>query len=487
MTGDDPSPTTQREEIDVRVPGGWRTGAAGALAVVTVAAVVLAVTGHQSDGTQLSPQASESTLPLGPAPVAAGPVLPGVDESAPAPTVAGMSRALNGLMQQAVLGPHVGGVVLDAATGAIYYGSQAAGTFAPASATKLFTATAALSVLGADRRLETKVVSGSAGEIVLVGGGDPTLSLTAPAGFVPAPASLPALAAATARALKAAGRTTVRLDYDTTLFTGPRTAPTWPADYVSSGIVSPITALTVDEGRTGPIVEGSAPRVDDPPATAAADFGRLLAKQGITLSGTSRSVTSSAGATKVAAVFSPPLADLVQWMLTTSDNDLAEALAHLTGGAGGAGASFASGVTAVRAAVGALGIPLSSVELFDGSGLTPSTAAPPSVLGQILVTAASSDHPQLRPVLTGLPVSAFTGSLQDRFLAPGTQPVAGMVRAKTGTLTGVSALAGLVDDAAGRVLVFVFLADQVPSGGTVAARGALDKLAAAVGSCGCGA
>ena len=65
---------------------------------------------------------------------------------------------------------------------------------------------------------------------------------------------------------------------------------------------------------------------------------------------------------------------------------------------------------------------------------------------------ASGEHPELRPVLTGLPVAGFTGSLAYRFdQAPAGR---GLVRAKTGTLSGVSGLAGVATDREGTPLVF---------------------------------
>jgi D-alanyl-D-alanine carboxypeptidase/D-alanyl-D-alanine-endopeptidase (penicillin-binding protein 4) len=412
----------------------------------------------------------------------------------------------------------VGAVVVDAATGRRLYGSDATGSFAPASTTKLLTAVAALSTLGPDFRIQTRVVAGSTpGQIVLVGGGDPTLATTAPAGFVPAPASLGDLAKATAGALRAAGLTTVTLGYDSTLFVNGRTALTWPSTYVSTGVVAPITALTVDEGRVGAIVEGTAPRVPDPPVSAAQAFARRLAALGIKVTGSPVAVTapptpavdpsptggsassgspgSSGSATTapvppapgvlLASVRSPALSDLVGWMLSASDNDLAEAVAHLTALATGQPADFEGGVAAVTKADAALGLRVDQMRLYDASGLTKATRATPALLAAVLALAASPAHPELRSILSGLAVAGFNGSLTTRFEDGSTRAAAGLVRAKTGTLSVVSAIAGTVVDASGRVLAFAFVADQVPAGGTLAARLGLDRLATALAGCGC--
>ena len=131
-------------------------------------------------------------------------------------------------------------------------------------------------MLGPQSRIRTTVVRGAkAGQVVLVGAGDPTLASAPPAGFMPARAPLPQLARSTALALRAAGTTRVSLGYDTTLFTGPRTAATWPRAYVTSGVVAPVTALSVDEGRVGRIAEGTAPRVPDPALAAAKASGEV--------------------------------------------------------------------------------------------------------------------------------------------------------------------------------------------------------------------
>ena len=59
----------------------------------------------------------------------------------------------------------------------------------------------------------------------------------------------------------------------------------------------------------------------------------------------------------------------------------------------------------------------------------------------------------------------------------------GTVRAKTGTLLGVHALAGTVVTTDGRLLAFAVVADG--SGSDAAAEAALDEFAAALAACGC--
>ena len=495
-----------------RVPGGWWTAALVAVATLTVVVLVLTLLGRlPGTGPSSSAAATTSTSATASTPRATPSdggvtVLEPVGAAGPIPTTGALARLLGPLLAQPALGPHVGAAVTDLATGHLLYGRHALAGYEPASTTKLLTAAAALSTLGPTYRISTTVVAGARpGQVVIVGGGDPTLATAPVRGLVPAPASLPALARATAARLRAAGETAVVLQYDTGLFTGPATAPTWPPSYVASGIVAPVSALTVDEGRVGLIAEGPAPRVTDPALSAARAFARQLGRFGITVRGVPvhgrapatapPTVSPSASASAVpvtpgtllGTVRSPQLADLVGWMLSTSDNDLAEALAHLVARAAGQPASFAGGVAAVTNAVAELGLPVGGLALFDGSGLSTQTRVAPALLASVLASAASADHAPLRPLLTGLAVAGFTGSLEPpRFEARGTGEARGLVRGKTGTLTGVSAIAGTVDDADGRVLAFVFVADRVPIGGTLPARDALDRLASAVAACGCG-
>ncbi|MBB0232722.1 D-alanyl-D-alanine carboxypeptidase, partial [Streptomyces calidiresistens] len=134
----------------------------------------------------------------------------------------------------------------------------------------------------------------------------------------------------------------------------------------------------------------------------------------------------------------------------------------------------------VTEALADLGLPMDGVRVVDGSGLDRSGRMTTDSLVGLLALAADPARPELRPVLTGLPVAGFTGTLDSRYPDVG----AGVVRAKTGTLTGVNALAGTVVDSDGRVLAFAFLTEGTAS--ATAAQNALDRAAAALSRCGCG-
>jgi D-alanyl-D-alanine carboxypeptidase/D-alanyl-D-alanine-endopeptidase (penicillin-binding protein 4) len=356
--------------------------------------------------------------------------------------------------------------------------TQGHGLAMPASTLKLLTVTAALRVLGPDHTFATRVVRQGIHAVTLVGGGDPFLADRAPRPGAAPDASLQVLARSTAARLTAAGITRVRVGYDTSLFSGPEVSPHWPAGYLRDQVVSRISALWADEG----VAADGSRRVDDPAATAAADFASYLVADGLHVSGTPRQRTARHGALELARVTSLPLSDIVERVLETSDSQGAEVLARHVGLAVSGEASFSGGVDGVRQVMALLGIALYGARWYDGSGLSRQDRIDPRTLVAILQLAAGPEHPELRPVLTGLPVASFTGSLQGR---SGGTAGAGWVRAKTGTLRGTSALAGLVTDARGRLLVFAFVSNHVPALGTLGAEAALDRMAAALAACRC--
>ncbi|WP_107473992.1 D-alanyl-D-alanine carboxypeptidase/D-alanyl-D-alanine endopeptidase [Streptomyces sp. TP-A0874] len=400
----------------------------------------------------------------------------------PAPTRAGLADALTPLLKDPALPALTGASVVDVASGRQVYGSKADTPAVPASTIKIATVVAALDALGPDHRLETRVVAGSgAREIVLVGGGDPTLTARAPkksvAGFPP-PANLRKLADDTVRALERRGSRTVRLAYDTSRYSGPTRHPIGPNENIA-----PVSALMIDEGRIdgGKSDSGPAERSADPAEHAAQTFAGLLRDRGIEVRGTPRAGTARKGAERLATARSMPLSALAERALTHSDNDIAEALARETAVAEGRPASFAGAGKAVRARLAGLGLPLSGVRLADGSGLDRRDKASAAFLAQLLVRASDPDRPQLRAAVTGLPVAGFSGTLRSRYREPSAGT--GMVRAKTGTLTGVNTLAGTVVDADGRLLAFAFMANGTTD--PQQAQAALDRLASATANCGC--
>ena len=101
-----------------------------------------------------------------------------------------------------------------------------------------------------------------------------------------------------------------------------------------------------------------------------------------------------------------------------------------------------------------------------------------------MALAASGRQPALTGIFSGLPVAGWSGTLADRFTKPPGNAVAkGVVRAKTGTLSGVNAMSGDLITKDGRLLVFAIMA----SGSTNAslAKQAIDKVPARLAACGC--
>ncbi len=426
----------------------------------------------------------------------AAPVLsPGPGTGAP-PTANGLQSALAGPLSAAALGPRVSAVVTDPATGKILWSQNPGRLSTPASTTKLVTSAAALAALGPDATFTTTVVRGATeNSVILVGGGDPTLAVHPfRAGQYPRPATLAGLARQTAKALKGTGRSTVSLGYDDSRYTGPDLAPGWPAAYVSTGNVTPISALEVDQGRlttAGEPEDDDDPdnlraRSTDPAGVAAASFATLLTADGIHVTGTPQAQRARQNASTLASAQSPPLSAIVQQMLEESNNVIAENLARQVALKNNQPASYSGAAAAVISELKHLGISTSGLHLVDGSGLSPQDKIVPAALVKVLQLATST--PRIRPLLAGLPVAGFSGTLsagQSVFASIG-GPALGSVRAKTGNLDTVTTLAGLATDKTGKTMIFAFMADKIPSAGMLStAAKAIDDAATALANCGC--
>lgn len=470
---------------------GRRRGRRWATATVVVAAFALIATAvlwpHRLAET--TPPEETLGLALPAVPAVADPAAAAAAVAPAAPVggldVAAVRRALAPALATPELGPRVMVAVAPLDGSAAYRSGPAA--VIPASTTKLLTSAAALVLIPAGTTFATTTVR-SGRTLTLVGGGDPLLTIQPQPDAVPARADLTTLAERTAAALRRDGVTAVRLRYDASLFTGPALNPTWPAGYTGNpggfDVVSPISALWVDEGRTEP---GGAARVADPAATAADRFAAALKVAGVRVSGTLAAGRAAEDAVPVAAVESAPVAEQVEHLLEYSDNEAAEAMLRQVGLAASREGSTAAGLAGVASVLRRLDVPLPERQL-DGSGLSRRDLIGADTFVALLraVATASADSP-LRSLLDGLPVAGFSGSLAARFdqVAPAGR---GVIRAKTGTLTGVSGYAGVGADADGIPFVFVIIADRVRTDGpgTLEARAALDRAAAALATCRCG-
>jgi D-alanyl-D-alanine carboxypeptidase/D-alanyl-D-alanine-endopeptidase (penicillin-binding protein 4) len=393
--------------------------------------------------------------------------------TAPRPTPAGLRNALARVLSAPGLGSGLRARVVDVASGAVLYDRGPATPGAPASTAKLLTAVAVLAVRPATSRIATRVVTGPNGALVLVGGGDPTLTGAAPGknGTYPDAARLSDLAAQ----IRDEHVRPRRIVVDDSLFSGPAVSPAWAPSDVPSDYAAPITAVLADGGRATP---GSVLRSTEPDLAAGHELAARLGLPGLPVV----RGRASPSARAVAQVSSAPIGTLVAQTLEASDNVLAECLARQVALAEHLPASFTGSAEAIRRVVRGLGVD-PGPGMVDGSGLAARDRLTAATLTQVLRLAAGGADPRLHTVLAALPVAAWSGSLANRFRQRSSRAGAGVVRAKTGTLTGVSALAGTVHDRSGRLLAFALLADR--AGSTPAAENALDAIAARLATCGC--
>jgi D-alanyl-D-alanine carboxypeptidase/D-alanyl-D-alanine-endopeptidase (penicillin-binding protein 4) len=250
----------------------------------------------------------------------------------------------------------------------------------------------------------------------------------------------------------------------------------------TSDVVGPVSALSVDDGRASPPNEG---RVRDPAAHTAAMFAAELRQAGVTVLDRPAAEPAPAGAQQIADVASAPISAVLEHMLVYSDNDVAEAMARQVAIHDGRPGSFTDGAASVRAEVTKLGVDLTGVTTYDGSGLSREDRIPPRVLAGLLSVAASGNNQSLLVLIGAMAAAGVDGTLAERFSDSRSQAARGVLRANSVSLQGVVSLAGILPDADGRLLSFDIVADAVAAGSGPAARVAIERLAAALLSCGC--
>jgi D-alanyl-D-alanine carboxypeptidase/D-alanyl-D-alanine-endopeptidase (penicillin-binding protein 4) len=325
------------------------------------------------------------------------------------------------------------------------------------------TAAAVLATRGPDYRIRTTVVAGpNPGEVVIVGAGDPTLTGGAN-GFYPGAGRLDQLAAQVKAAL--GGQAPTKVIYDGSLYEGPTAAPGWDDDAAVGPFGAKATALAIDGARVNAKrpkdVHSGQARVGDPELVAAQAFAKAL---GLSKSAVAKGKAAD-DARELGAVQSPSMESMIEIMLEDSDNVVAEALARQVALAKGKPASFVDAGRAILDTLTDLGVPVEGASIVDGSGLSRQDRESPRMQTALLALAAGDTKPELRALVHGLPVAGWSGTMEDRNM-DGTKPQAGAgtVRAKTGTLSSIACVSGLVVTKGGRLLAFAILADEVPEG-----------------------
>ncbi|GAA4906783.1 D-alanyl-D-alanine carboxypeptidase/D-alanyl-D-alanine-endopeptidase [Streptomyces coeruleoprunus] len=434
------------------------------------------------------------------------------------PSDTGLKGALDTILSDARLdGGAVSVVVADAATGDTLYQRDSGDRLMPASNTKISTSLAAMAVLGPDHRFRTEVLASTRhrdgvlrGDLYLRGTGDPTTlasdydrlaARVAAAGVKRVTGRLLAddtrfdrlrfgdsWAADDESAYYAAQISPLTLAPDTDYDAGTVVVQASPAAAVGGRPVVALTprtdyvridnrATTVGAGKPDTltierahgtntiVISGEIPlqgsptkewiAVDEPTGYAAAVFADALAAHGVRVDGPTRlGVKTPATAQLLAGHSSMPLKELMRPFMKLSNNMHAEALTKAMGHETAGSGSWSAGLDTITAYLKKEGVDTAQLRQADGSGLSRKNLFPAAQLARLLV--AVQDSPWYADWYASLPVAchadrAIGGTLRTRMC---NTPAALNAHAKTGSLTGASALSGYVTDKAGRRLVF---------------------------------
>ena len=387
----------------------------------------------------------------------------------------------------------------------------------PGSTMKIVTAAAAAELLGWEHQFETKLVSVAPvdggvlrGDLVVVGGGDPSLSERSDS---PGPLNL------LARQLRAAGITRIEggIIGDDDLFDDKPYGDGWTLDNLPYGYAAAVSALQYNEGSVdlviragsaagdpvaiqvrpqgsglhvdnrlitvpesgagrltlyrGPgssrvVVDGQIPAkaapfartasVDNPTAFFVSAFRDALIADGIQVDGDAVDVDEFlakpdlAAARTIVTHTSPPLREIAASMMKVSQNQYAETLLRTLGGSSGAG------VQRIRGVLKSWNVPDDSYVIADGSGLSRYNFVSSEALVRVLVR-MRRDPRHSATFANTLPVAGREGALSRRLAGTAAE---GQVRAKTGTVDNVRAIAGYVNSASGETLAFSIIANN---------------------------
>ncbi len=309
----------------------------------------------------------------------------------------------------------------------------------PASTQKTVTGLSVLLALGPTARLETRVQADRLpvlgrlrGNLWLVAGGDPYLTTTDLRGL--------------ARRVREAGITSVAGDLllDDTRYDARRTASGWKSSFLP-GQSGPLSALAVDRNA----YRSDAAFLADPALPGAVRFRDALRAEGVGIRGLVRRQALPPRTRTVASHRSAPMSQVVARALKRSDNFATELLTKELGRVVRGEGTSAAGVLATRQVMGPYGVVPGAAA--DGSGLSSVDRQSPA--GQVRLLRAADRSASGPAFRAALPIGCRDGTLVRRFCGTAAEA---RVSAKTGTLSGVRALAGYTRTASGRDVWFAF-------------------------------
>ncbi|QYH37022.1 D-alanyl-D-alanine carboxypeptidase [Salinibacterium sp. M195] len=374
--------------------------------------------------------------------------------------------------------PSLVGVVTEVATGNVLWSRSADTAASPAHIVTALTGAAALQALGADTRISTKVVDGStAGSIVLVGGGDPTLATTSASYYRDAPQISELASEAMTRYEELhPGVPITQIVLDSTLWnSGDAWDSNWPERERTGGYHSYVTALMINGDRADPTIAIS-PRGTDPVKSAGEAFAQAAGLPAVAFT-----TGAAVGSTVLAEVKSQPVSVLVEQMLNSGDDSIAEALARLVSKKLGENGSASSLAQTIPSALVDAGLTdAGSITIADGSGLSPKNQVSPLFIASFMAKGASGTG-AIGAAFSMLPIGGTSGDLYNRFEGDAAA-ASGKVAAKSGWTYQEHSLGGVVNTEDGNELAFAFYA--IGEGISGDARAALDNLVAGVYACG---
>ncbi|MFI0453216.1 D-alanyl-D-alanine carboxypeptidase/D-alanyl-D-alanine-endopeptidase [Actinomadura sp. 6N118] len=440
------------------------------------------------------------------------------------------------LADPALKGAKVGVVVRSYGDGKVLYARGGGTPLIPASNQKLATTAAAFGILGAGHKFRTNVMTRAArkgatlrGDLVLKGTGDPTLQakdydrlaaqlrakgvrkvtgrLVAddswfdarrlPQGWDPSDAPFAYAAQVSALTVSPdadfnAGSIAVEVSpraagTPVAVRTVPATGYVKIVNRATTGAAGSASTISVLRKAGTNVIEvtGSQPAgggsrtslasVHEPTLYAADVFRRALRARGIAVTGKTVRGAVPKGSRTLVSRTSMPLAKLAVPYMKLSNNNIAEILVKTIGRKTSGKGTWAAGLPAVRRHVSKLGVNTSQLTFADGSGLGRGNRMTADQLVNLL--RGIRTKPWFRTYYDSLPIAGkpeplVGGTLRTRMAGTAAE---GNAHAKTGTLTGATALSGYVKDPNGVPVVYSILFNAYP-GSITTVRGVQDKI-----------